>query len=373
VAEAARRDPMRTSLFLAVALAGARRYDQVWPFLQGLFPDPVAAADPALTEAARIGYRLATEGWLGPAAAEAVVARLRTLVAAGPVPDVKAWVAATASLPMLPSLRNARGAERAARADVIRLEVLDAWCSGREPRVEGLLDPRPEPRDPKDDLDLPLESQAPGEAGGALADILRQLIDEGSPAEHELLRRDRALSRLVHGLGAKPERYLDEPVATIADLLSVGAFSDRARFEAVVLPIAGAYVAATAEALRNRVRLYEMTSVQVEADQTRFDVTAFGIPTDQVEAAAVAEAMRVMPDSGTHNPLARRREEADRADYFKGLVARYQMLIAAARDRVLGSRELVVAADRSCASIRAQVDARQRGAALASPPPPPPR
>ncbi|MBM7517833.1 hypothetical protein [Nocardioides nitrophenolicus] len=177
LAEAARRDPGRTTLFLA--LLGALTRDPRWVAQRTDGALPTALT---VTHAERQVWLAAADGRLPAPLTDALGTALAAQVAAtgGAGPDeVAAWLEGRAVLG-----RDAIAAERASAQLEVLHQVLTAGGDAATP----------EPAEP--------DSEDP------LADCLRSLVDEGSPGEADILDR-MAVARADMG-------FLDERIAADA-------------------------------------------------------------------------------------------------------------------------------------------------------------
>jgi hypothetical protein len=373
VAEARRRDTVRTSMFLGLSLAVTGRSDQVWPFLRHLLPPEAAAdgsgtavsaaaaseadgsradgsaaaaaaseadgsasapaeadgsvdgsapaeevADPAvdrpltaarLTYAARLGWIATADGQLGAAVAAELPAALGALLGSPERDDGLAqWVAAAGTIPQ--PRRSNDWAEVPLRA-AARLTVLDGWCADVELEVAA---------------PAPIAPPGPGPAR-AVVDLLRFVIEEGSPPEMALLARDRRLSDAIRGRDHVPPVRLEEVIGTVSEFLAADAFGPKPTLRSLALRAAAPWVIHAADALRREAHLPPSSYLSLQIGRTTFKVTATGVEPEELAAAVQAA---IGPEPTSLNPLTRHRENVARDAYAVETRARYESAIAKA-------------------------------------------
>lgn len=212
LAEARHRDPRRTALFQSLLSAQTR--DPRWASEQ---LDLVLPDQPAVSAAQRQVWLAVADGRLRPPAGDAeelLVAALGRQVAAAGTPAterVTVWLEEQSG-----ALRDMLSAERAAARLATLRQVLASGTGGRtpsEPTIAAFLG-----ADASEQSD-PGPAQ---EAEDPLADCLRSLVDEGSPAEGDILDRMAAvridLGFLDEGTATMQSAW-SAPVGDVVDLL----------------------------------------------------------------------------------------------------------------------------------------------------------
>lgn len=386
-AEARRRDGVRSGLFWMLAL-GRGSLGSAPPPLEPLIPP--RAVD-GITRAGRLAWVAAAEGRLGAASRFAVARHLDDL-RDGLEPDEAEtaraeWHAAITSLALPAPVEIAAPLTTDAAGPLVaaaRLAILASWCapSPAAPRLPPpppiaapLTTDRPlveapipaqagAPRAPDEAepsvLLLPAPPAPPGRRPPRLADgiteLLRYLIEEGSTPEIELSRRDSRLRDVARGRAPEPAAALDENVGVVADLLYQDALGDGASQRALALWVGRAWVVEAAEILLQEAKAPPVSRVEVRVGGARLTVREHGPRSDELTVAVKMAAEEAVPDSGSHNPLARRRLGQDRDRVEADLRGRLQAAAARATKVLAEHRErcqaAVAEATASVAAIR---------------------
>ncbi len=360
--EALRRDGLRSALFWALAAGDRLVGPAATPAVERLLPE---RAGDAISRAGRLLWVAAAEGRLGIDLRLAVARHLDRLITHLDVSEASAlraeWVTALNALALpapveIPAPLTTDAADPLVAA--ARLAILASWCAP-PPAAAAWTPPPPPPHqrpaahdpapaagraqvgaprapdEPEPSVLLlhappapPPEPTEPRAADG-VAELLRYLVEEGSPPEINLLRRDIRLRDLARGLTPQPPRALEDRVGVVAGLLRRDAFGDAPAQRAVALWVGRQWVIEAAERLLVAARAVPVSSVEVRVDGARLTVREGGPRPDELTVAVKMAAEETVPDSGSYNPLTRRRQGHDREQFEADLRSR----LAAAADR----------------------------------------
>lgn len=368
------RDVLRSNLFWILAVGAGYGGEARLPEIKMMFPE---RADEEVTRGARLVWMAAAEGRLGIPGRLAVGKviddareKLRPATA-GSIADE--WVSSLTGIPLpapieIPAPLTVEDAAPLVAA--ARLEILASWCAGPKPHeaaeeeaesysessgdadakgegAEGHKSERNKPgkadgnNDAKGEDGKPAGITPPSQAGAprapreeehsvlllpstqdeedpeddtdAVAQLLRFLVEEGSPAEWELLERDSYLRSVA--AGAKPEALaaLDDGVGTLNDLLRADALGPHQAERSLALWVGRAYVLRAAERLLASARSSPADQVKVSVDGAKIVVGTLGVSQSQIDKAVESAAKASIPDTGSKNPITRRREDQERA------------------------------------------------------------